>query len=342
MYGKLSVCVIALSTSAAPPKAHGDSSPRYRLVDLGTLPGGDYSSAYAINNLGQVVGLSSTGKALIHGMLRDTRAVLWDSGGAHDLVGNSAVFPAAFAINDSGEILIRPQLIGGPHPGSVPPPTPYVIVWKGSTLRTWRTGMGFLPNAVDSHGVLVGHSETTKDVACMNHGGSTKAIPIPFRNQRSVAWSLNDSGMVGGCFQNGTNTRGFVYADGRAYDPTPWADEAFQGFTAVNKLGQAAEAARDKNWVTHLVLWDKGRTTELGLLGHYGQVTGMNSHDEIVGDRTGKPFIYLAGRIYSPSQLLEKDSPEIVSVTGINESGQISANADFAGQFRAVRLDPVL
>src|SRR5579871_5745713 len=59
---------------------------RFRIANLGTLPKGDYSSARAINNRGQIVGLSSTGDTIVSGLLRDTRAVLWQNGTVIDLV----------------------------------------------------------------------------------------------------------------------------------------------------------------------------------------------------------------------------------------------------------------
>jgi probable HAF family extracellular repeat protein len=82
-----------------------------RLTDLGTLPGGTQSYAYAINNLGQAVGTSdsSTGGA--------QRAVLFDRGAVRDLnrlipSGTGWLLSEARDINDAGQI-VGSGIVGG-------------------------------------------------------------------------------------------------------------------------------------------------------------------------------------------------------------------------------------
>ena len=80
------------------------------MRDLGTLPGGNYSRAFGINNDGLVVGTAESSAG--------TRAFLWtSSGGMLDL---NALIPAslglvlseAHVINDAGKIA---ALSGGGH-----------------------------------------------------------------------------------------------------------------------------------------------------------------------------------------------------------------------------------
>ena len=74
-----------------------------RLTDLGILPGGTQSYAYAINNLGQAVGASDSSAGA-------QRAVLFERGVLRDLNG---LIPASAGwllteakdINDSGQIV---------------------------------------------------------------------------------------------------------------------------------------------------------------------------------------------------------------------------------------------
>jgi probable HAF family extracellular repeat protein len=73
------------------------------LTDLGTLPGGTQSYAYAINNLGQAVGASDSRAGA-------QRAVLFDRGELRDLNGLIAassrwLLTEARDINDSGQIV---------------------------------------------------------------------------------------------------------------------------------------------------------------------------------------------------------------------------------------------
>jgi probable HAF family extracellular repeat protein len=74
-----------------------------RLTDLGTLPGGTQSYAYAINNLGQAVGASDSSASA-------QRAVLFDSGELRDLNGlipasTGWILTEARGINDAGQIV---------------------------------------------------------------------------------------------------------------------------------------------------------------------------------------------------------------------------------------------
>lgn len=76
-----------------------------QAIDLGVLPGNLFSQAFAINNLGQVVGISFGGTG-------GTRAFLWQGGvmmNLNDLMGagNLDVFLSAQDINDDGQITGR-------------------------------------------------------------------------------------------------------------------------------------------------------------------------------------------------------------------------------------------
>jgi len=70
------------------------------VFDLGTLPGGTLSEALGVNNLGQVVGYSTTRDGSTH-------AFLWQRGVMQDLgtLGPEYGFSRANGINDRGEIV---------------------------------------------------------------------------------------------------------------------------------------------------------------------------------------------------------------------------------------------
>jgi probable HAF family extracellular repeat protein len=97
------------------PDFHAFLSQRGVMTDLGTLPGGNYSQANAINDIGQVVGFSETGTVdsadaacgnplTFHAI----QATVWQRGAVIDL----APFPGdpdsnAFGLNDLGQVVGR-------------------------------------------------------------------------------------------------------------------------------------------------------------------------------------------------------------------------------------------
>src|SRR5262249_6947509 len=69
------------------------------MTDLGTLPGGSYSSAQGINNQGQVAGYSQNANGQFH-------AFLWQNGHFTDLktlFGGTTSY--AYGIDDSGRVV---------------------------------------------------------------------------------------------------------------------------------------------------------------------------------------------------------------------------------------------
>src|SRR5205807_1173847 len=75
--------------------------------DLGTLPGGVRSAAAAVNNAGQVVGASETGRFITGSRNRVVHAFIWDAArGMQDLgtlASNPNASSHAAAINDLGQ-----------------------------------------------------------------------------------------------------------------------------------------------------------------------------------------------------------------------------------------------
>ncbi|WP_305044344.1 DUF3466 family protein [Geoalkalibacter sp.] len=101
---------------------------RGRMRDLGTL-GGENSFVTGINDAGQVVGYSETGKLYTEGAttVREVRAFLWDNGvmydlGVHDELYNYPFvkpfpFSEAVAINNKGEIAGNSHAINNHYRG---------------------------------------------------------------------------------------------------------------------------------------------------------------------------------------------------------------------------------
>ena len=76
-----------------------DDLSRWRIHDLGTLPGNDFNSATGINERGEIVGVSSSDEG------GSTRVFLWKAGRMHDITAVDSVVVAHAWINDAGQVL---------------------------------------------------------------------------------------------------------------------------------------------------------------------------------------------------------------------------------------------
>ena len=179
------------------------------LQDLGTLPGGNISTAYGINDAGAVVGYSNSGGAPI----TQYSAFLWTASGGMVNLGSlpSAISGAAFEINSSGVIVGDSLNSNGIVVGAA---------WKNNKIRS----IGRLPGAIFTAGLdlndsgeivgesifsygppIAGHAFTWIPGALFTDLGTLPGGTI------SIANAVNSSGTVVGQ-SDGTSTRGDFHA----------------------------------------------------------------------------------------------------------------------------------
>ncbi len=84
------------------------------MQDLGILPSGSFSVAYAVNDLGQIVGYADCGYFCFH-------AVLWGQGGNIQDLGSlpHSTYSSAFSINNAGHVVGWALLPGSVYHGFV-------------------------------------------------------------------------------------------------------------------------------------------------------------------------------------------------------------------------------
>jgi probable HAF family extracellular repeat protein len=146
-----------------------------------------YSSAYAINNLGQIVGDASVASGFSH-------AFRWQDGTMTDLglfPGVASGSSRALAINDAGVIVGHASTPSGDH----------AFRWVNGTMFDMATlgGTESWARSVNSAGQIVGHSTTATSLRGFYYGGGG-LIPLnPLAgDDQSIALGINDSGQIVG------------------------------------------------------------------------------------------------------------------------------------------------
>jgi probable HAF family extracellular repeat protein len=224
IHGSIGIATVGLAIAAAFGQA------TYTVTDLGTL-GGPGSSALALNNMGIVVGISST---------RDepgvSRAFRWSEGSMIDLGTLGGPSAEAFDINDSGQITGRAETADSIRFNE----TFHAFRWEDGAMLDVGTSGGQRSRgwAINSQGFVAGASQ--------------------------ICW-VDPKNPGGPCFPSG-NEYAFFWDGGRATDLgglSGSSDSSVLGMNASSLLvGQSIIGS-----ARHAVFWDHGQIVDLGTLG---------------------------------------------------------------------------
>ena len=286
--------------------------PRYEVVDLGTL-GGLYSSAYGINESGQIVGCSQTEAGEMHAFVWDAEVGMIDIG---TLGGSESI---AYAINNAGQVVGSAQTAGGEL---------HAFLWeKGEMID-----LGILPGgncteatAINDAGQVVGMARTSASSdswqrAFLWENGAMANLGVLDGATNSSAADINIRGRVVGT----SGGRAFLWnSTGDMRDLTGFASHG----NAINDAGLVVLASSG----THYIWNSTGGLFDMGL-SPYSRTNAINSAGQVVGDFDYLPddslhaFLWAGGYgVIDLNDLMPMGSglKQLSSAADINNGGRI-------------------
>ena len=252
----ISFLVILLQPSLA-----GAQSPT--VIDLGTL-GGTGSFAYAVNNLGQIVGASTVTETDAGS---PTHAFFWEDGQMIDigaLTGPEGDFSGAEDINDSAQVVGQSSNQIGNY---------VAYLWQNGTMQELpgitEDNYNSYATAINNTGVAVGASWSTEgcpsDVACMHavrwQDGQVQDLGT-LGGDSSTAFAINERGDIVGYSQTTAGLwHAFLWRKGQMVDLGPHPDTEFSTAEIINNRGQVFGAVGVLGEQSRPTMWYRGDST---------------------------------------------------------------------------------
>jgi len=272
--------------------------------------GGNESTAFGINNLGQVVGWASNtipdafaGAVFAQGATQ-AHATLWRNGVVEDLGTLGGPDSSAAFINERGQIAGESLTNSIPNVATGNPnPTMDPFLWENGKMIDLGTfgGTNGSPYALNNHGQVVGISNLAGD-----------------QNAHAFLWDrgvLKDLGTLGG-------------------------PDIFSYATAINEAGEVAGVSAVPGApVWHPFLWKNGTMSDLGTAGTpCGYAIGINSPGQVVGASYDcnlggyNAFLWEHGSIVDLNSLIPAGSGlHLGQAININDRGEIVGTALLPG-----------
>lgn len=309
----------------------GQAAPLYTVT---ALPTG--FNSYDINNLGQISGYvqSEPGAA--------TYAALYAGGTITELGGLGGSFGYARALNDAGQVIGSASTASGEF---------HSFLYSGGSL----VDLGAAANAVNinNRGDVVGQLSIAGGyTGFLYRGGSFTQLGNLGSGDVGIAWDINDHGKIVG--ESNINPElhapfhPFLYKNGKLIDLGTLADRENNSARVINNAGRIAGYSEAEGGGLHAFVYENGVMRDVGSFGGLNlDVADINERGAFVGsastwDGPTVGYISFGGELIDLNTLIDPASGWVIGgASGINDLGQIVANACRDFECASVRLDLV-
>ncbi len=263
------------------------AEPVYDVIDLGKIPGTDYSEAYSISGKGQIVGMCSLPSIL-------GRATLFDPTGAGnntDLGTHGRDLCYASSINDSGQIVGRANNAAGHSRATL-----FDSSGGGSNIDLGTLGGIYSQaNSINNSGKIAGLAYNTSNqprATLFSSTGDGNNINLgTLGGDYSSAYSINDSGQIVGYAQNASSVWRATLFDstggGKNLNLGTLPSGGHSEALSINNSGQIVGYAQNASGDYRATLFDtagSGNNNDLGTLGgNDSYAVSINDLGQIVG-----------------------------------------------------------
>jgi probable HAF family extracellular repeat protein len=314
------------------------AAPLYTFTDLGTLNGSGDSGAYAINNSGQVVGVSFAGldrfgTSIYH-------ASLWNGGNPSALGSLGGVLSNssyAQSINNNGQVVGYSQASNS-APGET---ILHATMWNGGTITDLGTlgGIHSFATSINAVGQIAGWSYIAGNSAyhATVWSGNTVIDLGTLRGTSSSASDINNTGQVVGTITTNLNEGSHAALwDGTAITDLGTLGGTISGAHGINDSGQiVGYSFISGDLVRHATIWNSGTIADLGAIVGFPNSYAMeiNNNGKVVGFSANDDYSDFRAVIWDGNNAVDLNS--LVSTSGwtlgfayaINDSGQIVGEA---------------
>ena len=265
--------------------------PQYELIELGTL-NGEYTTAIAINNIGQIVGCSKVDN--------NDHAFIWDEKtGIKDLGTLGGAESFAWDINDKGQVVGQSDTAEG---------FKHAFLWdpdKGMIDLGTLGGLMSMAFALNNQGQIVGNTRTTdgQTHAFLWHASTGMTDLGTLYGKSTTARDINERGQIVGSVimeNSSLNNHAFYWDKTSGMIDIVGSKGQSSYANSINNSGMVAGNIFDPNKNNYdAFIWQKEKgLTRFNIPAIESYADEINNKGQIVGHIRKEKFLFIPAKKY--------------------------------------------